>query len=108
MDIAWSDIGGAVWQFERARQPGGGCALWVTGVHWPGCDDSAGHGPCSLGEVRSDRQFRIANQKFWKTIYGEDLTGLNAVFDAAERFMIDGDPGDVPNACNASETEREV
>lgn len=108
MDVVLSEISGAVWQFEMVTQPSGDRVLWVTGLHWPGCDDASGHESCSLGQVRSDSQFQIANQEFWKTIFGEDLAALDAVFNAAERALTGGDVGDVRSGHDAPEAEREL
>jgi hypothetical protein len=89
-----TEIGGATWRFEAFYSGGNGIsALWVTCVHWPGCDDAAEpeHGEFGLGECRADSEFLVANKWFW------DAHGIDykPVLDAVSRAMATGDLADV-------------
>ena len=89
-----AQISGATWRFESTHVQGVGIAtMWVTCVHWPGCDDDAEprHGEFGLGECRSDSAFMVANKWFW------DAHGIDykPVLDAVSRAMVTGDLADV-------------
>lgn len=89
-----TQIGGATWRFESTHVEGVGIAtMWVTCIHWPGCDDDTepGHGGIGLGECRSDSAFMVANKWFW------DAHGIDykPVLDAVSRAMVTGDLADV-------------
>lgn len=90
------DIAGATWRFEALRSPQGAISsLWVSCVHWPGCEDSredfGDHGEFGLGVCREGAQFRVANEWFWKA---HDID-YRPVLDAVARVMVTGDLADV-------------
>ena len=103
------DIAGATWRFEVMRNRNGAISsLWVSAVHWPGCDndgdDSHGHGEFGLGVCREGAQFMVANQWFWNT---RDID-YRPVLDAVSRVMVTGDLADVAPTNEESPAEREI
>lgn len=89
-----TEISGATWRFESMSSGVKGIStIWVTCLHWPGCDDTAEpeHGEFGLGECRSDSEFKVANKWFWEA-RGIDY---KPVIDAVSRAMATGDLADV-------------
>lgn len=87
-------IGGALWRFEAMHSGGEGISsIWVTCMHWPGCDDDTEpeHGEFGLGQCRADTEFRVANQWFWDA----NRIDYKPVLDAVARAMATGDLADV-------------
>ena len=84
-------LAGGRWEFQTLGS-GAGRTVWVDGLHWPGCDDTAGHGSIGFGVQRADK-FLQFNASFW------DELGLDYVLvrEVAKRMQKAGDPGDVPS-----------
>jgi hypothetical protein len=61
------ELGGALFEFmTTVRQEPTLLAMWVRGLHWPGCCECEGtHVSISFGEGHSYGQFRVANLDFW-------------------------------------------
>lgn len=85
-------LAGGRWEFQTLGS-GAGRTVWVDGLHWPGCNDTDGHGSIGFGVQRSDK-FLQFNTGFW------DELGLdyNLVREVAKRMQAAGDSDDVASA----------
>lgn len=83
-------LAGARWGFQTMGA-GVGRTVWIDGLHWPGCDDTATHSSIGFGVQRADK-FLQFNGAFWEEL-GLDY---DLVREVAERLQRDGDAGDVP------------
>lgn len=104
MEVTFPDRGGVTWRLEYARQSNDDLVVWVTGMHWPGCDDEAVHKPVTFGQIRTGGDFHRANQSFWESV-GIDTV---PVFDAVARLIASGDPGDVMGTGEDTGSEGEL
>lgn len=97
----------ATWRFEAMYDAHGRIStLWVSCVHWRGCDDHSDHGPhgeFGLGVSRSGGDFLVGNKWFWDA----HRIDYRPVLDAVARVMATGDLADAaltdPNAPNEDE-----
>lgn len=103
------EMADATWRFEVLHGPEGNIStLWVSAVHWPGCDDDGddyeGHGEFGLGVCREGSPFRVANEWFWNA----RNIDYRPVLDAVSRVMVTGDLADVAPTNKEAPVERGI
>lgn len=101
-------IADATWRFEAMYDAHAKIStLWVSCVHWPGCEDDTEHGPhgdFGLGVCRAGGDFLVANAWFWEAHHID----YRPVLDAVARVMATGDLADVSPTNDNAPAEGEI